>query len=195
MRTRSSPVVAFLVNLNTGRLNWNPGGLHIHSVQTIELLLLLFVAYLIAAAQLTTEGDPLMRLENAIFCPLRLDKRCENTRPSRWETSGAWLTTEGAPVDAVVDRVTTSSAAGGCSCDAVGDRVTPNTAARRCSCGRGGRPRDSKHGCQEVLQWTLWGSVDLPAFVGRVDAHANQHLLQLRVANAARYSNRIKENR
>jgi len=46
-----------------------------------------------------------------------------------------------------------------------------------------------------VLQWTLWGSVDLPAFVGRVDAHANQHLLQLRVANAARYSNRIKENR
>jgi len=113
---------------------------------------------------------------------------------SRWETAGAWLTTEGAPVDAVVDCVTTSSAAGGCSCDAVGDRVTSNTAARRCSCGRGGRPRDSKHGCQEVLPWTLWGSVDLPAFVGRVHARANQHLLQLREANAARYSNRIKEN-
>jgi len=27
---------------------------------------------------------------------------------SRWEAAGAWLTTEGAPVDVVVDRVTTS---------------------------------------------------------------------------------------
>jgi len=35
---------------------------------------------------------------------------------SRWETAGAWLTIEGAPVDAVGDRVTASTAAGGCSC-------------------------------------------------------------------------------
>ncbi|XP_070854646.1 uncharacterized protein [Drosophila suzukii] len=27
-----------------------------------------------------------------------------------------------------------------------------------CSCGRGGRPRDSKHGCQGVLPWTLWAA-------------------------------------
>jgi len=52
---------------------------------------------------------------------------------SLWETFGAWLTTEGAPVDAVGDRVTASTAAGGCSC------------------GHGGRPRGSKHGCQGVL--------------------------------------------
>jgi len=32
---------------------------------------------------------------------------------SRWETAGAWLTTEGDPVDAVGDRVTASTAAGG----------------------------------------------------------------------------------
>jgi len=42
-----------LANLNTGRLIWNPEGLHIRSVQVIELLLVSVVAYLIAAAQLS----------------------------------------------------------------------------------------------------------------------------------------------
>jgi len=61
--TWSSPKIRVLANLNTGRLTWNPEGLNIRSVQTIELFLLSVVAYLNAAAQLTTEGEPPKRLQ------------------------------------------------------------------------------------------------------------------------------------
>jgi len=50
---------------------WNPEGLHIRSVQTIELMLVSVVAYLIAAAQLTTEGEPLKRLQKKPSAKIR----------------------------------------------------------------------------------------------------------------------------
>jgi len=71
MCTWSSPKIRVLANLNTGRLIWNPEGLHIRSVQTIELMLVSVVAYLIAAAQLTTEGEPLKRLQKKPSAKIR----------------------------------------------------------------------------------------------------------------------------
>jgi len=122
MCTWSNPKIRILANLNTVRIFLESWGTTFCS---IELLLLSVVAYLIAADQLTAEGEPLKRLQTELlFCPLRLNERCGALGlRSRWETAGAWLwlTMEGAPVDAVGGRVASNEAARGCSRGHYGD--------------------------------------------------------------------------